>query len=253
MTVVKLFVVWLAIAVISIDRPVSRPLALRGHAQTLQLYGQTGGIPVIVSSGDGGWIHLAPHIAELLATRGFTVFGFDVKAYLSSFTSGSTALDAAQVPDDYRTLIEDVRGTSRRRPILVGVSVGAGLSVLAATSERTEREIDGIVGVGLPDVNELAWRWKDAVTYLTHRIPDEPTFSVRATLSKIGPIPLAAIHSTHDEYVPLADLQATLAAAATPKRLWIVNASDHRFSDNLSDFDRSLLEAIDWIESVGRR
>jgi len=32
-----------------------------------------------------------------------------------------------------------------------------------------------------------------------------------------------------------------------PKRLWVVDASDHRFSDNLSDFDHSLLAALDWV------
>ena len=156
------------------------------------------------------------------------------------------------MPSDYRTLIEDVRGNSSRRPLLIGVSVGAGLSVLAATSAATNAEVSGIVGVSLPDVNELAWRWKDAMTYVTHRIPDEPTFSVRAALSKMDPIPIAVIHSTHDEYVPLADAQVTLARAANPKRLWIVEAADHRFSNNLLDFDRSLLEAIDWIQNAGR-
>lgn len=241
-----------AAAAISMGPSAARTVVVRGRPQTLELYGQANGPPVLVSSGDGGWIHLAPHIAELLAARGFAVFGFDVKAYLSSFTSGSTTLTTADVPSDYRALIEDVRGTSNRQPILIGVSVGAGLSVLAATSAATNAEMSGIVGVGLPDVNELAWRWKDAMTYVTHRIPDEPTFSVRAALSQIDPIPIAAIHSTHDEYVPLADAQLTLARAANPKRLWIVEAADHRFSNNLPDFDRSLLEAIDWIQNAGR-
>ena len=54
---------------------------LRGRAQTLHLYGPRTGEPVIVSSGDGGWIHLGPHIASFLASRGFFVVGFDVKAY----------------------------------------------------------------------------------------------------------------------------------------------------------------------------
>jgi fermentation-respiration switch protein FrsA (DUF1100 family) len=251
----RLLAVILAAALtgVSIDRPVPRTVPLRGRTQTLQPYGPPDGYPVIVSSGDGGWIHLGPHIAVLLATRGFTVFGFDVKAYLASFTSGAKTLDAAQVPDDYHTLVEAIRKTNPRRPILVGVSVGAGLSVLAATGAPTRAEIDGIVCVGLPDRNELAWRWEDAITYLTHRLPNEPTFSVRAVVSSIGPIPIAAIHSTHDEYVPLAELQLTLARVPDPKRLWIVEASNHRFSDNLPEFDRSLLEAIEWIRKNGRR
>jgi hypothetical protein len=45
-----------------------------------------------------------------------------------------------------------------------------------------------------------------------------------------------------------------ISAAREPKKLWIVNAGDHRFSDNLAEFDRRLLEALDWIsQQAGAR
>ena len=69
-------------------KPDDRDDHVRGQSQSLRLYGTRGKPPVIVSSGDGGWIHLGPHVAEVLAARGFFVVGFDVKAYLESFTSG---------------------------------------------------------------------------------------------------------------------------------------------------------------------
>lgn len=240
-------------ATISGSAQVPRTITLRGRQQTLYVYGPPAGEPVIVSSGDGGWIHLGPHVAQLLAARGFAVTGFDVKAYLASFTSGPTTLRAADEPGDYRTLLQAAAGVGARRPILVGVSEGAGLSVLATTHPRTKAAIRGIVGVGLPDLNELGWRWKDAITYLTHKIPNEPTFSVAAIVSDVAPIPIAAIHSTHDEYVPLAEIERVLQHAAQPKRLWVVRASDHRFSDNLSEFDQRLLEAIAWIQANAPR
>jgi len=31
--------------------------------------------------------------------------------------------------------------------------------------------------------------------------------------------------------------------------LWIVNASDHRFSNNTGECDRRLFDAIDWIHA----
>ena len=37
-------------------------LAIRGHEQSLRVYGTRGGPPVIVSSGDGGWMHLGPFL-----------------------------------------------------------------------------------------------------------------------------------------------------------------------------------------------
>jgi Bacterial virulence protein (VirJ) len=233
--------------------PIPRTITLRGRPQTLYVYGPRAGDPIIVSSGDGGWIHLGPHVAQLLSARGFAVTGFDVKAYLASFTSGPTTLRAADEPGDYRTLLQAATGVGAKKPILIGISEGAGLSVLATSDPRAKADVRGIVAVGLPDLNELGWRWKDAITYLTHKIPNEPTFSVAAIASDVAPIPLAAIHSTHDEYVPLAEIERVLQHAAQPKRLWVVRASDHRFSDNLSEFDERLLEAIAWIQANAPR
>lgn len=249
---VLLFVV-LATALNVVRAQTPQTIVLRGHEQTLRVYGPPGGEPIIVSSGDGGWIHLGPHVAQVLAKNGFRVVGFDVKAYLTSFTSGKTTLRLEDEPADYRVLAEFAATTSSRKPILVGVSEGAGLSVLAATDPHTKTEILGVVGLGLPDLNELGWRWKDSLIYLTHKGPEEPTFSAASIVAKVTPIPLAAIHSTHDEFVSLTDIQDIMKRAADPKRLWIVKASDHRFSDNLDEFDQRLLEAIDWVRANAPR
>jgi alpha-beta hydrolase superfamily lysophospholipase len=228
-------------------------IAIRGHQQSLYIYGSPRGEPVIVSSGDGGWIHLGPHVAEFLATRGFFVIGLDVKSYLSSFTSERSTLRPEEEPADYRVLADVAKKATGRKPILIGVSEGAGLSVLAATDTATKADITGVISLGLPDMNELAWRWKDSLIYLTHRAPNEPSFSAAAIVDRVAPLPLAAIHSTHDEFVPVADVERVLKAANEPKRLWIVNASNHRFSDNLDDFDRQLLEAIAWVNAHAPR
>ena len=222
-------------------------LVIRGHAQSLHLYGTRGGPPVIVSSGDGGWMHLGPHVAETLATKGFFVVGFDVRAYLESFTSGGLTLSPADEPGDYKVLADYAARGSTQKPILIGASEGAGLSVLAATDPQTKRSIAGVIGLGLPDINELGWRWKDALIYVTHGVPKEPTFSTAAIVGRVSPTPLGAIHSTQDEFVALSAVQKVLDEAKEPKKLWIVKAADHRFSDNLAEFDRRLLEAIGWI------
>jgi len=227
-------------------------IAIRGKAQSLRLYGQRGNPPVIVSSGDGGWIHLGPHVAETLARQGFFVVGVDVKAYLESFTSGSTTLRPEDEPRDYAILAAYAAKGSSQKPILVGVSEGAGLSVLAATDPSTKSAISGVIGLGLPDLNELGWRWRDSLIYVTHATPNEPTFSTQAIVARLTPIPLAAIHSTQDEFVPLAEVQRVMDGAKEPKRLWIIKAADHRFSDNLPELDRRLLDAIAWVRGNGK-
>jgi alpha-beta hydrolase superfamily lysophospholipase len=223
-------------------------VVLRGQPQLVHVYGERGaGEPVIVSSGDGGWIHLAPHVAELLAAQGYFVVGFNVRAYLSSFTSEGGALNIADVPGDYRALIDYAARGSAKRPILIGVSEGAGLSVLAASDPPTQRGVGGVIALGLPDRNELGWRWKDSLIYVTHGVPNEPTFSAGAIVGKVTPVPLAAIHSTRDEFVPESEVRMVMERAREPKRLWMVTASDHRFSGNIEVFDRTLLESIEWV------
>lgn len=245
----------IAVAIAAV-RPVSaqpvETIAIRGHNQSLHLYGRPGAPPVIVSSGDGGWLHLAPHLAESLSAAGYYVIGFDAKAYLSSFTSGTTTLRAADVPADFRILIDRAGRGASAKPILIGVSEGAGLSVLAAADARIRDAIGGVVTFGLPDANELGWRWKDSLIYLTHGVPNEPAFSVAAIIAQVTPTPIVAIHSTRDEFVPRAEIERVMANAREPKQLWIVDAADHRFSNNLRECDARLRDALDWVRAHGR-
>jgi dienelactone hydrolase len=233
--------------------PTSRTetLSLRGVSQTLHLYGARGGKVAIVTSGDGGWVHLGPDIAEFLAGEGYRVVGFDAKAYLSSFTSKSGPLHVEDVPRDYEALVEYAAPAGSGRPLLVGVSEGAGLSVLAATAPEVQSRIAGVVAVGLPDRNELGWRWRDSIIYVTKQTPNEPTFSAREVVGRVAPVPLAALHSTHDEFVARPMIEGILAQAREPKRLWVIEAADHRFSDNRPELQRRLKEAIAWTESQG--
>jgi fermentation-respiration switch protein FrsA (DUF1100 family) len=229
--------------------PIDDAIVIRGHSQTIHVYGTRGaGTPIVVSSGDGGWVHLAPHVAELLAERGYFVVGFDAKAYLESFTSGSSTLQPQDEPGDFRLLAEYAARGSNEKPILIGISEGAGLSVMAATDPQTKPRIGGVIGLGLPDINELAWRLKDSIIYVTHAVPNEPTFSVAGIVERVAPIPLAVIHSTQDEFVPLAEAQRIMEKAVPPKKLWVVQASDHKFSGNIADFNDRLLEAIQWVK-----
>lgn len=224
-------------------------ITIRGKQQTVRTFGTRGKQAVVVSSSDGGWVRLAPLIAGVLANRGFFVVGFDTKAYLSSFTASDSTLTEADVPGDYGPLIDFAASGSPMAPILLGVSEGAGLSVLAATREDVKQKVRGVIVVGLPDKTELAWRWRDSIIYLTHGVPSEPTFSTGPLMGRVAPVPLAALHSSSDPFVPLETIKAMMARAMEPKRLWTITSSDHRFSDNEAEFQARLLEAVAWVNS----
>ncbi len=154
---------------------------------------------------------------------------------------------------DYRALVEYAAKGAPDRPLLVGVSEGAGLSVLAATAPDVKARVAGVVALGLPDKNELGWRWRDSIIYVTKKTPNEPTFSARELVSRVSPVPLAALHSTHDEFVALPEIESIMGQAREPKSLWIIEAKDHRFSDNQAEMRRRLKEAIAWIAAARAR
>ncbi len=131
--------------------PATETLAIRGHEQRVRVYGSRGGPVAVVASGDGGWVHLGPQVAEFLSSWGYFVVGFDAKAYLSSFTGGGRTLSTKDVPGDFAALLEyGARGTTAP-PLLLGVSEGAALAVLATTDDATKPKVAGVIALGLPD------------------------------------------------------------------------------------------------------
>jgi fermentation-respiration switch protein FrsA (DUF1100 family) len=228
--------------------PATETLSIRGQEQSLHLYGARGGPVAVVASGDGGWTHLGPDVAEFLAGQGFFVVGFDSKAYLSSFTRGATTLATSDVPGDFGALLAYAAREDAEPPLLFGVSEGAALAVLAVTNDAVKSRARGVVALGLPDQAELGWRFRDSVIYLTKGLPKEPLFSTADVVARVAPLPLVAIHSTHDEFVPLDQVRRVMDRALEPKQLWLLEAADHRFSGKERELRQKLLEAVRWIK-----
>jgi dienelactone hydrolase len=228
----------------------STSIDIRGNHQQLLLYGHPADEPVILSSGDLGWAGLVVHVAEFMSSHGYYVLGFNTRAYLSSFTTRTSTLRPQQVPGDYQILIDFARGKDERKPVLAGVSEGAGLSVLAATDPDVKAAVGGILGFGLPDENELGWKWQDFTIWITKKAPNEPSFMVEDIINKVNPVPLAEIHSTHDEFLPLEQAKTMFAKGGEPKKMWVIEAANHRFSNNRAELDRVILEALHWIKKA---
>ncbi len=224
--------------------------SFRGKNQELHLYGTIGARPVILSSGDLGWAGLVVHVAEFLAAHHYYVIGLNSRAYLAGFTSRNSSLDPRDVPGDYQVLVRLARQRSSLKPVLAGVSEGAGLSVLAATDPAVKSAVQGVLALGLPDQNELGWKWQDFTIWITKRAPNEPSFMVEDIIRNVSPTPLAEIHSTHDEFLPLEKARAMFALAGEPKKMWVIAAANHRFSNNRSELDRQILEAMQWLEEI---
>jgi len=227
---------------------------VRGQTLTLSVYVPKAGVPVrgtiLMGSGDVGWVGLATTLAEFLSDGGYIVAGISARQYLSAFANGAEHLRVDQVPADYDVLATALRsqGLLVRPVILSGVSEGAALAVAAAASPGSHTWVDGVVTMGLPPTAELAWRWKDVMSWVTKKDANEPSFSPHEIIARVSPLPLWMIHSTRDEYVEEADYRRFDSIAKDPKRLVLIDAKNHRFTDKMPQLKEQVLAGLAWFE-----
>ena len=188
---------------------------------------------VIMGSGDVGWVGLAVTASEFLVERGYVVAGVNVRRYLSTFTSGTDHVSVDQIAQDYRTFAQYLKSRQLLRdPVTIsGVSEGAALAVAAGAASANHDWVDGVLTMGLPPTAELAWHWSDVATWITRKDPNEPSFAPADVIVAIAPKPLWMVQSTRDEYVSEADYRRFDAIARAPKRLVLIDAANHRFTD----------------------
>lgn len=233
-------------------------VVVRGQKLTLAVYLPKAGDAVrgtiFMGSGDVGWVGLAATLAEFLSDSGYIVAGINARQYLAAFVNGTEHLAVSQVPADYAAFAAALRsrGMLVRPVILAGVSEGAALAVAAAASPPTHNWADGVLTMGLPPTAELAWRWKDAMAWITKKDADEPSFSPHEIIALVSPLPLWMIHSTKDEYVEEGDYRRFESVAKDPKRLILIDAQNHRFTDKVPQLKEQILAGLAWHRVVRR-
>lgn len=232
-------------------------MPLRGHVMALTVYRPAGAAKgtVIMASGDVGWVGLAASRAQDLSSDGYVVVGVNVREYLSTFTSKASHLQPADIQHDFGELARFLRPKGLLPPPVVvsGVSEGAGIVVVAAAAAENHDWISGVITMGLPQLSEIAWRWSDFTSWITKKDADEPSVKATDYLAAVAPLPLVMIQSTKDEYVPEADYRAMEKVARDPKRQVLIAASNHRFTDRISELRAAYADALNWIGGFAAR
>jgi dienelactone hydrolase len=237
-----------------VGQPMSVPV--RGKTLTLTVY-RPAGTPkgtVLMGSGDVGWVGVGVAMAEFLSAEGYIVAGVNVRQYLSVFTVGKTHLQPADPPGDYEAMAQFLKANKLLvDPVVVsGISEGAALAVLAASSAKNHEWLRGVVTMGVPPTAELAWKWTDFTSWITKSDAREPSFSARDYVAAVSPLPIVMLQSRKDEYVPEADYKALEAQARAPKKLVLIDASNHRFTDRRKELRAEYLAALAWIDQQKR-
>lgn len=219
-------------------------LDVRGRTLDLALYGQRGLPPVLLASGDGGGARLGSWTAALLAAHGYFVVCVDAEEYLSAFTAGGGTLSPADVAGDFAVLVDFAAREARVKPVLVGVSKGAGLAVLAGVDPAVKEAVRGVVAIGLRDRNELVSR-PDWILAVAPEAAKEPHFSVGAIVDGLAPLALAQL--TDAGVVPLAEARRLHDRAGEPRRMWVVDPGARPLPDETGELAQGLLEAMRWV------
>jgi pimeloyl-ACP methyl ester carboxylesterase len=231
-------------------KPGMNEVIIRGQRQKIYFYSAEGKgkhRKILFAPGDGGWRGFAITITEELARAGYDVYCIDTRRYLQSFT-GPAVLSTTDIASDFNQTARWVEQGTQERLLFVGWSEGAGLG-LAATADAANKTIfGGLVAIGTPEYNILAWHWKDVGAEITRTLPHEPTFKSADFMAKVSPLPLFVIASTSNQYITPEATRALFSAAGQPKRLAMINARDHKYSGNTEGFFRMLLEGLNWIQ-----
>jgi len=232
--------------------------ALRVHVADTRV---SGGVrPLLVyATGDRGWAGKDLDVYRHLVAWGYPVAGFDAHDYVKHL-GPSEATTPGRLAGDYAAIITTARealGLPESVPVvLVGVSRGADLSVVAAGRQPLRDRLSGVVAVALTREEEYV-KWfgrRLRRTRAAEEKQDEaegraPPRMVQLYeyLPLLGEVPLTVIQSTRDNYLPAAQARA-LFGPDTPVRHFIsIDAANHSFAgarDRLYDAMRGALERL---------
>ena len=242
-------------------RPVEfeRTMTLYDHALEVHLARpaqlQPGTPLLFYATGDGGWRGKDVDTYRHLIRWGYPVAGFSAPSYLShlGFVSGTTT--PVRLARDYQHLIEfakQVLNLPATTPtVLVGVSRGAGLAVVAAGRRELNVELAGVLAVALTKEEEYVRQYQ----VKPGRTPsDMPTrelveFQTYEYLDRLRSLPLVVIQSTGDNYLPAASARTLFGPDTDLRRLVSIQAGDHSFDGARDALYAQMANALTWMSS----
>jgi fermentation-respiration switch protein FrsA (DUF1100 family) len=219
---------------------------LHGHALRLHLSKPAAGEPkpvlLVYATGDAGWWGKDREIFHHMATWGYPVVGFSAREYVHHL--GSDRVHPADIALDYRAIVDAALSrlglSSSVRPVLVGKSRGAGLSVAAAVDPPFNATMAGVLAVGLT-------REEEYVHGRVHRPPELAMLQTYARLDDIGFVPVAVIQSTNDQYIPAGEARQLFGPDTSSRELVPVVSRDHNFGGAVDRLYQEMERAIEWI------
>jgi hypothetical protein len=205
---------------------------------------------LVYATGDGGWHRKDLDTYHRLVSLDYPIVGFDAHDYVTHL-GRRTETTPARLAADYLHIIRTARSALSLEPdrpvVLVGVSRGAGLSIVAAGQRLLRPSIAGVLAVALTREEEyVVWfkRLRLGGPRATHREMVE-TYEY---LPLLGTLPVAVIQSTHDHYLPAAEARTLFGPDNDHRRFDPIESRNHSFSDVRATLYARIEASLDWID-----
>jgi len=198
---------------------------------------------LMFATGDGGMHRKDLDLYRHIEAWGYPVVGFDARDYVKHLGT-SEVTTPERLAEDYQCVIAAARDAlhleTARPIILIGVSRGAGLSVVAAG--QLHDAVSGVVAIALT-------REEEYVRWVHHVLPRrEVMVEIEEYLPELGELPLAVVQSAHDKYMPGPTARAVLGPDGPHRWLQVIQSSNHSFRDARDEMYEATRRAIAWIE-----
>lgn len=232
-------------------------LMLNEHSIALHLAtpASAGNRPLLVyATGDGGWRGKDLAVYRKLVSWGYPIVGFSSPTYLKHLGKSKTTRPAL-LARDYDTIIAFTKTrlslAADTRIILVGVSRGAGLAVVAAGQSILRHELCGVVAVGLTKEEEhVRWFRRKRLNRVTSQPRTLTTVEMYEYLPRLGTLPLSVIQSTHDDYLPASDARTLFGPDTERRQLHAIEARNHSFTDAREQLYEAIEASLEWVDGL---
>lgn len=230
------------------------------HGSPLELHLATPAAPasatlVLYASGDGGWFGAAVDMFRDIAEGGYRTVGFSARAFLRIERPRHGTLSPRVLAADYAAILVRACATlglpADTPVILTGWSRGAAFAAIAASESVLSAATHGVVAIGLAaDENLRVGDEEGDGGGGGARSPRPDGFAPYGRLRALSSVRCAVIQASRDDYLPAAKAQVLFGDNGPSRRLYAIQARNHRFSGGHAAFVLALTDALSWVDSA---
>jgi pimeloyl-ACP methyl ester carboxylesterase len=212
---------------------------------------------IVYATGDGGWFGLGTDLFNWLQEWNYPAVGFSSRSYLKNLArvSDTVTTTPARLAQDYAQIIgfaESRLGLPSTTPvILVGLSRGAGLSVVAAGEGSLDSRLAGVLAIALTKEEEHVVRRRLGFSFAGHAgMPQTIEIQTYTYLNRFLHLPVMVIQSTRDGYLPAARARELFGPDTPLRRLISIEAANHSFGNACPILYQDARLGLEWITAL---